>query len=38
MYETPLGKKYTKREIREMCPGVKGEIYGTRDNIFLGIK
>jgi len=27
---TPLGKKYTKREIRKMVPGIKGDIWGAK--------
>jgi len=28
MYHTPLSKKYTEEEIKQMCPGIKGDIYG----------
>jgi hypothetical protein len=27
LYYTPLSEKYTKEEIRKMCPGVRGKIY-----------
>jgi len=30
MYNTPLSKKYTEEEIRQMCPGIKGDIYGAK--------
>jgi hypothetical protein len=27
LHDTPLSEKYTKEEIRGMCPGIQGRIY-----------
>jgi hypothetical protein len=27
LMDTPLSEKYTEAEIKEMCPGIKGDIY-----------
>lgn len=27
LFNTPISKKYTKEQIKQMCPGVKGNIY-----------
>ena len=27
LFNTPLTNKYTKEQIREMCPGIKGKVY-----------
>jgi hypothetical protein len=34
IYNTPLAKKYTAEEIKQMCPGIKGDIYGAKGEKF----
>jgi len=34
VYNTPLAKKYTAEEIKQMCPGIKGDVYGAKGEKF----
>lgn len=34
IYNTPLAKKYTAEEIKQMCPGIKGNVYGGKGEKF----